>query len=173
MLLLISPLSHRPTLHTKPPLCFSSKQSLCLIFPSAFSFLHPIIPHTTPVEICALQLITEYKYWMWVCILTTLAWYYSFLAHVIIKSFILRYNTFSSVFQGFFQSARILWVLSTWATLSRKAETKKEKVGTVILSQWESCGGSWENTLDRIIKVTESTQEDFLRITVYFLVHEL
>lgn len=55
----------------------------------------------------------------------------------------------------------------------KKVETKKKRVEPVISSKWKICGGSWENTLERIIKVTESTQEDFLRITVYFLLHKL
>lgn len=108
MLLLISPLSHRPTLHTKPPLththtplCVSPKQSLCLIFPFTFAFLYPFFPFPIPLEICAPPLITEDRYWVLFCILTTLAGCYSLLAYVIIKSLISRINTLSAVFQGF------------------------------------------------------------------------
>lgn len=101
MLPLIIPLSHCPTVHTKPPHT-PPKQSLWLIFPFTFAFLFPFTAHTFPVE-CALQLITQYTgYWMLFCTLTVLAWHYSFLVCVIIESLILRIKTVSAVFEVFF-----------------------------------------------------------------------
>lgn len=103
MLPLISPLSHCPTVHTKPPHTHTHTHH-----PNnhsdwyfTFAFLFPFTAHTFPVE-CALQLITQYRYWILFCTLTMLAWHYSFLVYVIIDSLILRFKTVSAVFEVFF-----------------------------------------------------------------------
>lgn len=51
-------------------------------------------------------------------------------------------------------------------------EIWKKRVEPVASSEWETAGGSGENTLGGIIKVTKSTREDFLKITPHFLLRK-
>lgn len=155
MLQLISPLSHCPTVHTNPQAPTTQTIHLTDIPFHSFSF------HSPPIHFQhALQLITQCRCWVLFCTPTLLAWRYSLPVYVIIQSLILRIKTQCHLPGVFLQSVRSLSVLEELETGNRR---NPEELN-LSFHRWEMCSGSWQNTLGRIIKVTESPWEDFLKM---------